>query len=76
MDDLTIVAPTKSASEVKPSGSRAAAVVRLFVRFPVPFFAILLLIILPAFAGTFRIGLFGKYLSFAFCAVGLVLAWG
>ena len=76
MDDLTIVAPTQSASEVKPSGSRAAAVVRLLDRFAVPFLAILLLIILPAFAGTFRIGLFGKYLSFAFCAVGLVLAWG
>jgi len=34
------------------------------------------LVAIPAFSGTFRVGLFGKYLSFAFCAVGLVLAWG
>jgi urea transport system permease protein len=76
MDDFTLAAPTQSASYVKPAGSRAAAVVRLLDRFAVPLLAILLLIILPAFAGTFRLGLFGKYLSFAFCAVGLVLAWG
>jgi urea transport system permease protein len=76
MDDFTLAVPAQSASDVKPSGSRAAAVVRLLDRFAVPLLAILLLIILPAFAGTFRLGLFGKYLSFAFCAVGLVLAWG
>jgi urea transport system permease protein len=76
MDDFTLAAPAQSASDVKPSGSHAAAVVRLLDRFAIPVLAILLLIILPAFAGTFRLGLFGKYLSFAFCAVGLVLAWG
>jgi urea transport system permease protein len=76
MDDFTLAALTQSASDVKPPGSRAAAVVRLLDRFAIPLLAILLLIVLPAFAGTFRLGLFGKYLSFAFCAVGLVLAWG
>jgi len=76
MDDFTLAVPAQSASDVKPSGSRAASVVRLLDRFAVPLLAILLLIILPAFAGTFRLGLLGKYLSFAFCAVGLVLAWG
>ncbi len=39
-------------------------------------FAALLLIAIPLLSGPFRLGLFGKYLSFAFCAVGLVLAWG
>ncbi|WP_414221705.1 urea ABC transporter permease subunit UrtC [Cupriavidus necator] len=41
-----------------------------------PALALLLLLAIPAAADTFRLGLFGKYLCFAFCAVGLVLAWG
>jgi urea transport system permease protein len=45
-------------------------------RFAVPILAVLLLIAIPVFSGTFRLALFGKYLCFAFCAVGLVLAWG
>lgn len=38
--------------------------------------ALVLLVIIPALASTFRLGLYGKYLSFGFCAVGLVLCWG
>ena len=45
-------------------------------RFAIPILAILLLVAIPLLSGPFRLGLFGKYLSFSFCAVGLVLAWG
>lgn len=38
--------------------------------------AIILLVILPLFMDIFRLNLIGKYLSFAFVALGLVLAWG
>ncbi|MFC0282211.1 urea ABC transporter permease subunit UrtC [Camelimonas abortus] len=38
--------------------------------------AALLLVVLPLGLDTFRLNLFGKYLSFAFVAVGLVLCWG
>src|ERR1700692_116097 len=38
--------------------------------------ALLLLVAIPVLSGTFRLGLFAKYLSFAFCAAGLVLTWG
>jgi len=37
---------------------------------------LLILVAVPAVCGSFRLGLFAKYLSFAFCAVGLVLTWG
>ncbi|MCQ4327117.1 urea ABC transporter permease subunit UrtC [Pseudomonas stutzeri] len=38
--------------------------------------ALLLLVVLPLCLGDFRLGLAGKYLSLAFCAVGMVLIWG
>jgi urea transport system permease protein len=38
--------------------------------------ALLLLVVLPATLEPFWIGAVGKYLSFAFVAVGIVLAWG
>jgi urea transport system permease protein len=38
--------------------------------------ALVLLVILPASLDAFRIGLIGKYLCYAFVAVGLVMAWG
>jgi urea transport system permease protein len=40
------------------------------------FLAVLILIILPLSMDIFRLNLIGKYLSFAFVALGLVLAWG
>lgn len=38
--------------------------------------SILLLVVLPLSLSDFRLGLAGKYLSLAFCAVGMVLIWG
>lgn len=38
--------------------------------------AALILIILPAVLDNFRLNLFGKYLTYAFVAVGLALCWG
>jgi urea transport system permease protein len=38
--------------------------------------ALLLFVVFPFFLGVFRLNLVGKYLSFAFVALGLVLCWG
>ncbi|MDB6117903.1 MAG: urea transporter permease subunit UrtC, partial [Verrucomicrobiaceae bacterium] len=38
--------------------------------------AFILLVILPVFLPVFRLNLVGKYLSFGFVSVGLVLLWG
>jgi urea transport system permease protein len=38
--------------------------------------AALLLIVLPVFLGTFRLNLVGKYLCYAYVAIGLVMCWG
>jgi urea transport system permease protein len=38
--------------------------------------ALILLIVLPLSLDIFRLNLFGKYLTYAFVAVGLVLCWG
>jgi urea transport system permease protein len=38
--------------------------------------ALLIFIVLPASLDAFRLNLFGKYLTYAFVAVGLVLCWG
>lgn len=38
--------------------------------------AVIILVILPLSMDIFRLNLIGKYLSFAFVALGLVLAWG
>lgn len=38
--------------------------------------AVLILIILPLMLDSFRLNMLGKYLSYAFVAVGLVLLWG
>lgn len=56
-----------------PAGWRGAL---LLDKYSVLILALLLLIAIPALTGAFRLGLFAKYLSFAFCAVGLVLTWG
>src|SRR4051794_24719481 len=45
-----------------------------FVNFSV--LAILLLVVLPACLDTFRLNLVGKYSTYAFVALGLVLLWG
>ena len=38
--------------------------------------ALLLLVALPLSLDVFRLNLFGKYLTYAFVAVGLVMCWG
>ena len=38
--------------------------------------AVLILILLPLFLDIFRLNLVGKYLTYAFVAIGLVLCWG
>jgi urea transport system permease protein len=38
--------------------------------------AVVILLIFPSFFGIFRLNLIGKYLSYAFVAVSLVLLWG
>ena len=38
--------------------------------------AVLLLVILPLSMDIFRLNLVGKYLTYAFVALGLVLCWG
>ena len=43
---------------------------------PLLILAVLILLVLPGLLDIFRLNLVGKYLSFAFVAVGLVLLWG
>jgi len=38
--------------------------------------AVLIFLVMPAVLDDFRLNLFGKYMSYAFVAVGLVLSWG
>ncbi len=38
--------------------------------------ALLIFVVLPIGLDTFRLNLFGKYLTYAFVAIGLVLCWG
>ncbi|WP_180028393.1 urea ABC transporter permease subunit UrtC [Acinetobacter sp. YH16032] len=38
--------------------------------------AVLILFVMPMFLDVFRLNLMGKYLTFAFVAIGLVLCWG
>jgi urea transport system permease protein len=38
--------------------------------------AVLILILLPLVLDIFRLNLVGKYLTYAFVAIGLVLCWG
>lgn len=45
-------------------------------RLAIPILAVLLLAVLPLSLDIFRLGLAAKYLSLAFCAVGIVLIWG
>ncbi|MEL6597668.1 MAG: urea ABC transporter permease subunit UrtC [Pseudomonadota bacterium] len=56
-----------------------AASNRIFTRQDIIAFAILaaiIFVILPVALDSFRLNLFGKYLTYAFVAVGLVLCWG
>ncbi len=45
-------------------------------RYALTILAVLLLVVIPLSLESFRLGLAAKYLSFGFCAVGIVLIWG
>ena len=58
----------KSSSPLKWFGSREGLYFLLL--------AALLIVVIPAMTDAFRLNLVGKYLTYAFVAVGLVLCWG
>ena len=60
-----------SSSPMKPSG-----LWDFINRYAMLILAVGLLAVIPLSLGIFRLGLAAKYLSFAFCAVGIVLIWG
>jgi urea transport system permease protein len=60
-----------SSSAMKPSG-----LWDFINRYALIILAVVLLAVIPLSLGIFRLGLAAKYLSFAFCAVGIVLIWG
>jgi len=77
MKDLPVVSQGKERlPSAAPSISGAVRATALLERYSVVLLALLILVAVPAVCGAFRLGLFAKYLSFAFCAVGLVLTWG
>jgi urea transport system permease protein len=83
MKDLPVVSQGKErlisaapSAPAVPSVSGAIRATALLERYSVILLALLILVAIPAVCGSFRLGLFAKYLSFAFCAVGLVLTWG
>jgi urea transport system permease protein len=77
MKDLPVVSQGKERlPSSAPSISGAVRATALLERYSVVLLALLILVAVPAVCGAFRLGLFAKYLSFAFCAVGLVLTWG
>jgi urea transport system permease protein len=80
MKDLPVVSQGKERlTSAAPSAVAASSAIRataLLERYSVVLLALLILVAVPAVCGSFRLGLFAKYLSFAFCAVGLVLTWG
>jgi urea transport system permease protein len=70
---LNAVATTASvphAAEAPPRGGRLWSVGSFLL------LAAFLLVVFPLVMDVFRLGLAAKYLSLAFCAVGIVLVWG
>lgn len=58
------------------AASAAAGAWSVPEKYGVLILAVLLLVVLPLGLNIFRLGLAAKYLSLAFCAVGIVLIWG
>ena len=54
----------------------ATGLVRQPVLVSIGLLAVVLLVLFPALLDTFRLNLVGKYLSYAFVAIGLVVLWG
>ncbi|CAG9265438.1 urea ABC transporter permease subunit UrtC [Paraburkholderia unamae] len=76
MKNLPLSSASGEAGNAPVPTAPGARIGLLVERHSVLILALLLLIAVPALTGAFRLGLFAKYLSFAFCAVGLVLTWG
>src|SRR6267143_59216 len=67
------ISQSQSTLEFFMSGSMAK-VLTLLIGFAL--IAILIMVVLPLLLDNFRLNLVGKYLTYAFVAVGLVLCWG
>jgi urea transport system permease protein len=76
MEDIGLASSIPSVRNATPAKAGIRRLVSLCDRYAVLILAMLLLVAIPLLCDTFRLGLYGKYLTFAFCAVGLVLAWG
>lgn len=59
-----------------PRQNGGDGLIGLLNRHGVVLLALLLLVAMPMLLDTFRLSLMAKYLSLAFCAVGIVLIWG
>ncbi len=66
---------TANATEANPATAQAGLLGRKDVLF-IGIFALLVLVAIPLGLDPFRLGLVGKYLTFGFVALGLVLCWG
>ena len=76
MKDISLASSNARARRSGGSMNVARKMTAFADRYALAILALLLLVAIPVLCGTFRLGLFAKYLSFAFCAVGLVLTWG
>ncbi|MCS3472052.1 urea transport system permease protein [Pseudomonas sp. JUb42] len=73
MTDKTL---SLSDSLFDPNRQRWQGILYFVERHSLIWLSVLLLVVLPLCLGAFRLGLAGKYLSLAFCALGMVLIWG
>lgn len=72
---MSAVGPTQPLAQPKDTDTAAGAA-RPFGWWSVALLALLLCVAAPLALDPFRLGLMGKYLCFAFAAVGVVLIWG
>jgi urea transport system permease protein len=76
MNDMTETSLSRTSTSTPTTRWLRGALLPLLERHSLIWLSILLLVILPLSLGDFRLGLAGKYLSLAFCAVGMVMIWG
>jgi urea transport system permease protein len=75
MDDSTKPAPSRAAA-LRHITTRIVTDLRQRENAYFVFLAILLLVVFPTCLDSFRLNLWGKYLTYAFVSLGLVLTWG
>jgi len=76
MNNMTGMPLTRPKPAARGLRRFSSAWLPMIERYSLIWLSILLLVILPLGLGDFRLGLAGKYLSLAFCAVGMVMIWG